>query len=371
MKTFVTAVALVWCFAGTPAMAEKPGGHEPLFEPMAELPCDVGVPSDAFGLNERGDAVGYCGDWAVMWPATREGYGPPRYLGTSLVNYADGQPVAAEVWYSAARGINERGQIAAYVGVGPDGYTQPAIFQHGVYRLLPPAPWDVGGSALAINDRGDAVGGSGGVPVFWRRGQFIELPTPWGNGGLAYSVNNAGEVVGWAFDADFIQRPVLWRPQKRDRGDGNINWDLVVLDLSPGYARVISDSGHIGGIAGPDFNVIGLTGFPMAWDVDGGRTVLHPLAGVTVGAANGVNERGERVGYIGINGSPPYPVAVYWRDEHADPVGLGSIATDGSGFGFARAINGRGDVVGLSGDGNADGGIIRAFFVKHRCDGGH
>lgn len=209
--------------------------------------------------------------------------------------------------------------------------------------------------------------------MIWRDGQSVELPTPWENGGRAYSITNAGEIVGTAYDPDGMWWPVMWRPHHPGHGDHGLSWHVTLLDSSPGYARAVSDSGRVAGTAGPDFDMTSTTGWPMAWDLDGSRTLLPPLGDVTRGAANSVNERGESVGFAGINGGdvpPAIPVAVYWQTDHSDPIGLGTLATDGSGFGFARAINGHGDVVGTSTDSYADG-YPQAFFVKRLCEAEH
>ncbi len=178
-----------------------------------------------------------------------------------------------------------------------------------------------------INDRGEAVGYSetadpdpGGedicgfhthltcVPFLWREGHMSALPTLGGTNGQASAINNRGEVVGFAEDG------------------------AVDSTCPPGTMN----------------NRIAL---PALWKR--GNVEPLPLVGNDKdGLANGINNRGQAVGY---SGTCTMVHAVVWKDGNVYPLEV-------EGFSSAYAINNRGQIVGF--DGNY------ATVWQHGADGG-
>src|SRR5216684_3875968 len=167
-----------------------------------------------------------------------------------------------------------------------------------------------------INDRGEAVGmaetsvpdpdgedvcafGTGLTcsPFLWRDGHMSALPTVGGNNGQASAINNRGEVAGFA--------------------------ETTVPDSScPASAPSRTDS-------------------PVIWE-DGKAQALATVVGDPDGQAQGINERGQVVGYSGDCIRAHH--AMLWENGTAFALpGLGIARSN-----IAYGINDRGQIVGQS-----------------------
>jgi probable HAF family extracellular repeat protein len=126
--------------------------------------------------------------------------------------------------------------------------------------------------ALAINDRGEAAGGSGGCAPFnpiwiwyfqpvhallWKNGAAIDLGNLGGAlNNFAHGINNLSQVVGSSdLAGDQTSHAFLWTPATKMRDLGTVN-DAVDDDtFSVGLG--INDAGQVVGVsASADFSVI-------------------------------------------------------------------------------------------------------------------
>ncbi|HLJ90673.1 MAG TPA: hypothetical protein VKZ53_27950 [Candidatus Angelobacter sp.] len=167
-----------------------------------------------------------------------------------------------------------------------------------------------------LNDRGEAVGFSEtAVPdpdgedvcgfgtgltcsaFLWRDGHMSALPTVGGNNAEAFAINDRGQIAGFAETA-------------------------------------VSDSTCPAG-------VVSKTNAPVKWE-RGQAHALPTVAGDPDGQAQGINERGQVVGYSGNCTTAHH--AMLWEDGNAIPLpGLGPERSN-----IAWAINNRGQIVGES-----------------------
>ena len=214
-----------------------------------------------------------------------------------------------------------------------------------------------------INDRGEAVGmsetavpdpngedvcGFGTfltcVPFLWRKGHMGALPTVGGNNGQASAINNRGQVVGFSETANPDPTcppaptisPVLW-----EKGHAQ---PLPLIGTDPdGFANGINDKGQAVGYSG---NCIAALHAVM-WH-KGTALQLADLGFPRSNIANAINNLGQSVGQVRrADGSAR--VAALWQpdgtltvlDQHLCNCGLsGDLAS------FATGINNRGQVVG-------------------------
>jgi probable HAF family extracellular repeat protein len=228
-----------------------------------------------------------------------------------------------------------------------------------------------------INDRGEAVGmsetadldpngedicGFGThlvcVPFLWRAGHMSALPTVGGDNGQASAINNRGEVVGFAETANTDPTcppaptisPVLWK-----KGQAQ---PLPLVGTDPdGFANGINNRGQAVGYSG---NCIAALHAVM-WQ-NGTAFQLQDLGVARSNIANAINNLGQSVGQVRrADGSAR--VAALWQpdgtltvlDQHSCKCILsGDLAS------FATGINNRGQVVGstIDSDNNWSHGFI-------------
>jgi len=259
-----------------------------------------GPNSSAFGVNERGQAVGeaetadldanledFCafGTRRVCQPFIwQNGVMSPLPL------LKDTNGLAGR--NAGAKGINIRGQVAGVAeNTTPDSTCpayDPTSFQYQKDQFKP-VIWTQGniqelltsgidskgnafndpdGVAFRINDRGEAVGATGTCTGFtqfsylnglhataWRNGSVIDLgnlggtappPPGLGNiGSIAYDINRWGHVVGTSAASDGSYHAFFWSPETLIQDVGTIPGDAASVGLS------ISDVGDIGGVSFP------------------------------------------------------------------------------------------------------------------------
>jgi probable HAF family extracellular repeat protein len=285
--------------------------------------------SEAHMVNGRGEAAGWADvgayRYAVRWDVQGVGYLLGGFGGSS-----------------EATGINDAGVVIGNGSVsGEGGFTTHAL------------RWDPSGEATdlgstspgwsnanAINNAGVVVGVLDGQAVRWdSRGNPTWLERLPGDGGShADRISESGFVAGVADTATGVQRAVRWDPRGR----------ITDLGTLPGgrYSTV--------GAIGEDGTVIGfsaVTGelFPIhavRWDRQGRITDLGTLPGVSNSDAYGVNRRGTVLG-----SSYEYPVfsPVVWN-RWGRILALPARGDDPNMLTLAMAINGKGMVVGYSGE---------------------
>jgi uncharacterized membrane protein len=123
---------------------------------------------------------------------------------------------------STARDINDNGQI---VGTSPVPNAVPprwdaVLWEAGTMTRLPQPHPDANSAALAINNRGQAVGlsvrypATSGPAILWDRGIAIELPSPQDPGepgyAIATAINERGQVVGFVDNPAWRTLPLIW-----------------------------------------------------------------------------------------------------------------------------------------------------------------
>jgi probable HAF family extracellular repeat protein len=193
-----------------------------------------GLPSLAWSLNDRGQAVGSASGFdnrrrAILWD----------YAGLHELETPEG-------YESEAVSINRRGEIVGYFML-PD---ETPIDLHAVYwdsksstELHPPQAES--SVAYSINKKGDAVGvlidsDYRFRAVLWNRKGIHELGTLGGTQSEAYWINDKGQIVGRCDLPDDTWHACLWTPQ------GDIV-DLGALDCSYSDAWSINDGGEVVG----------------------------------------------------------------------------------------------------------------------------
>jgi len=252
---------------------------------------DIGNPglggnSMAFGVNERGHAVGEAEDTGTDLSTTED------FCGFQAMGYSSSPtPCVPFIWREGrmlplktlggvngiANQINNYGVIAGYAEnttvdptcPAPQIYQfKPAIwFDDWVLPL--PTGHDAEGMANSINDWGQVVGASGSCAAFnaifldnfqpvhallWQYGVATDLGTLGGVlNNFAEDVNNGGEVVGGSdVSGDSTSHAFLWTPETKKMHDlGTVNSDYWSIAIG------INDQGQIvGASANADFSVV-------------------------------------------------------------------------------------------------------------------
>ena len=184
--------------------------------------------------------------------------------------------------------------------------------------------------ALAINSRGQIVGGADGIPIKWEKGVIVPLPLPTGGTYCAVlKINAAGRAVGQC-TVDNTARAVLW-----DRGGVS---ELGTSDEGLVTATGINASGAVIGLSFPSEG----GARPFLWD-RGTVTDLSTQGAPAGFIPNGINARGQIAGHYG--GGDQVHAALWQRGETIDlsVPGIDNYVSD---------INASGQVVGYTVAGN-------------------
>ena len=234
----------------------------------------------------------------------------------------------------------------------PEYEAKPVLWERGVPQELPTFPGDPDGYVNGVNDKGQAVGGSGGCvtvlpshhALLWQNGAAIDL----GNlGGKifndAFAVNNHGVVVG----ASDLPGDTNYYVQN-GAGPPTIHaflWNsgvLADLGLLPGdivsFPNAINNRGQVVGTGNFGSRAI-------LWH-DGEAIDLNtlvagpPFSPLYLLSANGINDRGEIVGQgLAANGDVHAFLAVPCDADHADTADCTTSPGNASDVGLNQSVS--------------------------------
>jgi probable HAF family extracellular repeat protein len=250
---------------------------------------------------------------------------------------------------SQAYGINDRGQAVGYSDVG--GLDYPTEWRHGSVIDLGRLSDSAESIAFSINDAGQAVGFSTGNSIRyqeateWNHGSVIGLgvlPVPGFNSSVASAINNAGQVVGQSSCRSVVCSGPIGLATEWSSGKiidlGGLSPPSPTDFLQSSVANSINDVGQVVGASTIGVLNVGFTEIATEWS-DGKVINLGGLAGSNESQAYGINDRGQAVGFSVVGGV-----------EYATEWSNGSVIDLGPGV--AEAINDAGQVVGLNGLGS-------------------
>ncbi|HTE20540.1 MAG TPA: hypothetical protein VK689_19410 [Armatimonadota bacterium] len=283
----------------------------------------------------RPGAVALAGVLVALFLGTAAGAG--RY---SVVVLEELQPAAiSNTGYVAGNVVSDVTPVKAVVR-RPDGALTEIVGQGVPGRDAELAV------ATGVNDAGDVVGhyrprpwdGISLHPFVFRGGVFHDLSGQLGTSTHANGINNAGAIVGmrrvFGQERAYVLRP-----------------DGVLIDLGPGNARAVSDTGYVVG----NTEERDTSRLPFVFREANGNGVSDPGELIRLGtlgqrsnAARGVNDAGQVVGCV--EDAIPANHAVIWSAPApgAPPVELAARALPNA---CANAINNRGQIVGFYQDG--------------------
>jgi probable HAF family extracellular repeat protein len=171
--------------------------------------------------------------WALTW-------GPSAALAESAPDYRTVDLGTLGGTLSEATGVNERAEVVGYAQTAVA--THPFLWRQGSMTDLGVLEAGAGeyGAALGVNDSGQVVGygmvdaGRAAHAFLWEHGTLRDLGTLGGKDSFAYGINNGGQIVGVSSTADGEQHAFLWQHG-------------TMADLGAGGAYEINDMGQIVG----------------------------------------------------------------------------------------------------------------------------
>jgi probable HAF family extracellular repeat protein len=257
----------------------------------------------------------------------------------------------ARTTLAATAGLSNRGKVAGTAGPGVAALWRA---RQGVGQL-----GTLGGGtsrALAVNDRGRAVGESAVTPGGDSRHAFVWVPggplggaigdlgTLGGASSTARAINNQHRIVGDSQTVAGITHAFFWSDRT-----GMIDIDQV--GSADSAAHAINDGNRV---VGRYAGALGPRAF--LWTADAGMRDLGTLGGGTAVAAD-INNRGRVVGTSTLAGGGTR--AFLWTERQ----GMQDLGTLGGDSG-ANAINRFGEVVGQFATADA---ATEAFVWNRRC----
>jgi probable HAF family extracellular repeat protein len=287
------------------------GGDATRIEPV--LPTFVNVAD----LSARGQVVGAYGSPfgeidAFSWQAGR----------WTQLDDLGGQ--------ASAEAVNDRGQILGWVAPASGGGPRPVVWDGPDMITLDPV--SSGLDLVDINNRGQALLTIRGQAVVWQVGGGITpLGTLGGDRSHGNDINEAGEVTGMSTTPAGEYHAFVWR-------DGRMT-DLGTLGGDSSVGRAINEAGQVaGGATAPDGR-----SHPVLWGRDGRPAILGSLGG-DWGSAMALNEQGQVVGDS--RTASGHQHAFLWQGGRMTD--LSALVSPESEFGWARDINERGQIAGMT-----------------------
>ncbi len=266
---------------------------------MTDLGTLGGNASIATAISQDGDVVGSAQDAGGDYRAT-------QFSRVAAPFNSDISPNATSNGSATCNNDRGGGEAAGFVDVvNPNPGQQPlvrAFRQPGFVPLIPVLMATLGGSenrAFGINESGDIVGssliaGDAARKAFvFTGGNMINIGDLGGTNSEARDINNSGRIVGWSSIPGGAERAFV-------RFNGT-NTSLGSLGGNS-YAHAINDSGDIVGVS-----LTGGAGTEAAFLYRNAtmvnlNTMLPPNSGWNLQYANGINERGQIIGYGTFNG---------------------------------------------------------------------
>lgn len=212
--------------------------------------------------------------------------------------------------FSIANAINAREQVVGFSFARVTDPNNPGapqvhafLWSRGVMTDLGtlPRPLNTYAQALGINGRGQIVGESGnrdgaGHPFFWSKGVMTDIGTLGGPHGVANALNNKGQVVGLAdttIPDSNNASGVSWHAFLWAGGKAR---DLGTYGKDPGaQANGINNRGQIVGFSGDDASIIRALLWQNGAVIDL-NTRLPAHSGWKLTAASAINDQGQIVG---------------------------------------------------------------------------
>ena len=251
---------------------------------------------------------------------------------------------SANRWMAVVAG-DDKGQLLANAAAAEadvaersrkDGALQITITDLGI---LPGGDHSL---AWRVNDKGQAVGysrttgdGSAWHPFIWTDddGMVDQLPYPGHDIGRAYAINEKGEIAGAGRVAP-EDPDQAWIQDKKGR--------KTLLQMPPDWsfslARGINEKGEVAGYGQSD------TYRAFFWSAKDGMMDLGFLPGTDNAYATDINKKGEVVGSSWTYDDLALERAYLWTEKD----GMVSLGDLNGGPTDARALNDKGDVVGMS-----------------------
>lgn len=292
--------------------------------------------SYAYDINDRGEVVGYFGDYlnrAFLWKSS---------TGINDLGTLPGKD------NSVANGINNAGKVVGYSD------NRAFLWNRNTGMVdLGTLPNQSSSEAIAINNQDQVVGVSGDRAFLWNRNNgMTNLGTlPGGASSSATDINDAGQVVG---NSD--NRAFLWNESQGMQNLGTLpNKDFSSAAAINNFGQVVGFSGNIN----DDYS-----DRAFLWSENTGAINLGTLPSRfpefpddTASYAYDINDAGQVVGLASV----PYNTAFLWS-ESTGMVDLNTLIEPNSEWQLdvATAINNRGQIVGYSRFGSFD---YRAFLL--------
>ncbi len=289
-----------------------------------------GGTSEAFGLNDQGEVVGYSKTRKGADDAFVYKNGKMKSLGSLL---AGG---------SMATGINDRGQIVGWSSNKMGSVNLAFLYTDGKMKAIGKVPGEPVTHALpsfSINNRGQVIGFSSnaGDAQLLSGGRLKDLGSLNGLGSVALGINDDGAVVGYSYLTpyrDFLHtgtvHPFVYQ-------SGHMT-DLGTLGGTSAGATAIDDDGDIVGWSankGNDADDVFL-------DRSGTMIDLGNLGGPGA-SATGVNDQGQVVGWSDVNGGTHIDQFLYSDGQMIDLSAL-VLADTGINLYSVAGINNRGQI---------------------------